>query len=109
MALHACYSVRGTDPAREWFVSGTELAYGAVQPAPCTQRQSFWYATPLRACYAMSGTDIANGGSIWLRACYAMPGTDLAYAAISDMRNSAVLTPMLGTEMSYDATSGAQY
>eukprot|EP00961_Rhodomonas_salina_P281621 3804978-Rhodomonas_salina.1 len=30
----------------------------------------------LRACYAMSGTDLACGG-ICLRACYATPGTDL--------------------------------
>eukprot|EP00961_Rhodomonas_salina_P089434 1202756-Rhodomonas_salina.3 len=35
---------------------------------------------PLRACYAMSGTDLPNGANR-LRACYAVSGTDLAYAA----------------------------
>eukprot|EP00961_Rhodomonas_salina_P107605 1448719-Rhodomonas_salina.2 len=44
------------------------LLFGAfyqkkVKPAIC-----------LRACYAMSGTDLAYGGT-----CYAMSGTDLAY------------------------------
>eukprot|EP00961_Rhodomonas_salina_P267808 3618292-Rhodomonas_salina.1 len=34
----------------------------------------------LRACYAMSGTDLAYG-AICLRSCYAMSGTDLGYAA----------------------------
>eukprot|EP00961_Rhodomonas_salina_P086422 1161744-Rhodomonas_salina.1 len=31
----------------------------------------------LRACHAVSGTDMANGG-IGLRACYTVPGADLA-------------------------------
>eukprot|EP00961_Rhodomonas_salina_P238586 3224595-Rhodomonas_salina.2 len=66
--------------------SGTERAYGAIG---------------LRACYAMSGTEIASGHStssthrtlplgvrtaryaISLHACYAMSGTDLACAAVA--------------------------
>eukprot|EP00961_Rhodomonas_salina_P210323 2839784-Rhodomonas_salina.2 len=35
----------------------------------------------LRACYAMSGTDLAYG-TVCLRVCYAISGTDLAHAAI---------------------------
>eukprot|EP00961_Rhodomonas_salina_P217265 2935779-Rhodomonas_salina.1 len=36
----------------------------------------------LRACYDVSGTNLACYGSIGLRACYAMPGTETAYNAI---------------------------
>eukprot|EP00961_Rhodomonas_salina_P118643 1597324-Rhodomonas_salina.2 len=45
----------------------------------------------LRACYAMSGTDIAYC-DIALRACYAMSHTDLAYRAISRAMRCPVLT-----------------
>eukprot|EP00961_Rhodomonas_salina_P076282 1023839-Rhodomonas_salina.1 len=37
----------------------------------------------LRACYALSGTDLAYDGVIGLRACYALSGTGRAYACIS--------------------------
>eukprot|EP00961_Rhodomonas_salina_P212800 2874220-Rhodomonas_salina.6 len=39
-----------------------------------------WDGMVLRACYAMSGTDVAYAATC-LRACYAMSGTDLANAA----------------------------
>eukprot|EP00961_Rhodomonas_salina_P112726 1516425-Rhodomonas_salina.1 len=42
----------------------------------------------LRACYAMSGTDLAHA-AICLRARYAMSGTDVAYGA------TALLMPLL--------------
>eukprot|EP00961_Rhodomonas_salina_P174870 2358836-Rhodomonas_salina.4 len=45
----------------------------------------------LRACYAMSGTEIAYS-AICLRACYAMSGTEIADGA-----------NCLGTDMAYDA------
>eukprot|EP00961_Rhodomonas_salina_P217268 2935779-Rhodomonas_salina.4 len=40
-------------------VSGTDLGYAATRVSRC---QRAWYASPcdlLRACYAMSGTDLA--------------------------------------------------
>eukprot|EP00961_Rhodomonas_salina_P155837 2098352-Rhodomonas_salina.2 len=39
-------------------------------------------ASCLRACYAMSGTDLVHG-AVSLRACYAMPCTGLAYGSIA--------------------------
>eukprot|EP00961_Rhodomonas_salina_P232980 3147932-Rhodomonas_salina.1 len=42
-----------------------------------TRARPVRYAIGLRACYAISGTDIAYAATC-LRACYAMPGTDLA-------------------------------
>eukprot|EP00961_Rhodomonas_salina_P304364 3941573-Rhodomonas_salina.6 len=39
-----------------------------------------YVAICLRACYAMSGTDIGYG-AICLRACYGMSGTDIGYGA----------------------------
>eukprot|EP00961_Rhodomonas_salina_P286511 3871306-Rhodomonas_salina.1 len=46
-----------------------DSAWGIVTQARCP--------TPLRACYAMSGTQIAYGAL--LPACYVMSGTDMAY------------------------------
>eukprot|EP00961_Rhodomonas_salina_P053365 715700-Rhodomonas_salina.1 len=48
-------------------------------------------ASCLRACYAVSGTDIAYGTSC-LRACYVMPGTDIGMVLPEDIL-SPVLVP----------------
>eukprot|EP00961_Rhodomonas_salina_P023507 315720-Rhodomonas_salina.1 len=55
------------------------LAHALVQAQDQVQTT---VAISLRACYAMSGTDL-DCGAIGLRACYAMSGTDLAYGATS--------------------------
>eukprot|EP00961_Rhodomonas_salina_P062717 841919-Rhodomonas_salina.1 len=57
-------------------VCGTELAYGATRVCFQAGSSRVRSASPrisLRACYAMSGTDIAYG-AICLRACSAMSG-----------------------------------
>eukprot|EP00961_Rhodomonas_salina_P247423 3343033-Rhodomonas_salina.3 len=96
-------------------MSGTETAYGATswlmlrdklfrigayaatqclrmplpEGMPEPENSSQVCPIPLRACYAMSGTDLAYGFhfsyecfAITLRACCAMSSTDLAYAAM---------------------------
>eukprot|EP00961_Rhodomonas_salina_P235122 3177848-Rhodomonas_salina.11 len=64
-------------------MSGTESGYGATRSGERERGKATGYARAygavLRACYAMSGTEIAQG--IALRVGYAMSGTDLAYAA----------------------------
>eukprot|EP00961_Rhodomonas_salina_P134844 1813766-Rhodomonas_salina.1 len=57
-------------------------------------------AISLRACYAMSGTEIPYG-DISLRACYAMSGTEIRYGAISLRACYA----MSGTEIPYGTIS----
>eukprot|EP00961_Rhodomonas_salina_P005507 74791-Rhodomonas_salina.4 len=72
-------------------MSGTDLAYGAIASTgfgPASGRRAsvsmvlesdlVQTATSLRACYAMSGTELAYG----LRTPYAISGTDLAYGAM---------------------------
>eukprot|EP00961_Rhodomonas_salina_P225432 3047881-Rhodomonas_salina.2 len=54
-------------------------------PGGCTEDRSALqvsYATCLRACYAVSGTAIANG-AICLRAHYAVSGTDTACGTVA--------------------------
>eukprot|EP00961_Rhodomonas_salina_P143496 1930966-Rhodomonas_salina.2 len=51
---------------------------------------AIWYAIGLRACYAVSSTDMPYG-SIGLRACYAMSGTDLPCGAT---RTNDLLFPL---------------
>eukprot|EP00961_Rhodomonas_salina_P154159 2076502-Rhodomonas_salina.1 len=73
-------------------------------------------AISLRACYAMSGTDIGYI-AIGLRTCYAMSGTELAYATCPVrcpvLRQRTVVKSamclracyaMSGTDMAYAAT-----
>eukprot|EP00961_Rhodomonas_salina_P255356 3451114-Rhodomonas_salina.6 len=72
--------------------SGTELAYGATRgPATADGLGGTESAICLRACYAMSGTDLAYGtmSAICLRASYAISGTDLAYGAIRSRKRIA--------------------
>eukprot|EP00961_Rhodomonas_salina_P092859 1249926-Rhodomonas_salina.1 len=60
----------------------------------------------LRACYAISGTDIAYG-AVRLRACYAIPGTNLAYGAIRLLAYAFGLRAcyaMSSTDLAYGAT-----
>eukprot|EP00961_Rhodomonas_salina_P139218 1873633-Rhodomonas_salina.1 len=56
-------------------------------------------ATCLRACYAMSGTDIAYGATC-LRACYAVSGTDMAHGAVC----LGACYAMSGTDIAYGGT-----
>eukprot|EP00961_Rhodomonas_salina_P014396 193116-Rhodomonas_salina.2 len=62
-------------------MSGTDLGYGATRELRC--RWLVQSAIRLRACYAMSGTEIAYGAisprDTRLCACYAMSGTEIAY------------------------------
>eukprot|EP00961_Rhodomonas_salina_P182604 2465101-Rhodomonas_salina.2 len=51
--------------------SGTDLAYGVICRRPATQCPVRRYAISLRACYVMSGTEIAYGLRC-LCACYAV-------------------------------------
>eukprot|EP00961_Rhodomonas_salina_P239794 3239419-Rhodomonas_salina.2 len=63
-------------------MSGTDIAYAAMR-ALCDVRPHFALragAICLRACYAMSSTDISCG-AIGLRACYKTSGTDAVYGA----------------------------
>eukprot|EP00961_Rhodomonas_salina_P083016 1115479-Rhodomonas_salina.2 len=74
MLLGVGNAVCGTDlgyAARPSPVAHHQLPAGLKQPGPIS----------LRACYALSGTDLACGAGIYLRACYALSGTDLAHAA----------------------------
>eukprot|EP00961_Rhodomonas_salina_P171013 2305774-Rhodomonas_salina.3 len=111
MGLRACYAMSGTDLAYG-VTSGVRLSgaceerkrwRGTAPPPICLgtcyamsvgekhvlmQPCQVPYPSGLRACYAMSGTDLAYA-AICLRACYAvsgtdlaMPGTDLAYAVM---------------------------
>eukprot|EP00961_Rhodomonas_salina_P245193 3313147-Rhodomonas_salina.1 len=57
-------------------------------------------AISLRACYAMSCTDVMFG-TIGLRACYALPGTDILHAATT--------YAMPGTERAYGGSSRRSY
>eukprot|EP00961_Rhodomonas_salina_P271116 3663327-Rhodomonas_salina.1 len=67
-------------------MSGTNLAYAALLQSQCYgsayRLLRSLRGSSLRACYAMSGTDLARG-SILLRAFYTVSGTDLAYGATS--------------------------
>eukprot|EP00961_Rhodomonas_salina_P109396 1472694-Rhodomonas_salina.2 len=64
-------------------IPGTDCAYHATR----TQPPLLGSPLPilLRACYAMSGTDVGYAATaylpIWLRTCHAMSGTDVGYAA----------------------------
>eukprot|EP00961_Rhodomonas_salina_P105977 1427229-Rhodomonas_salina.2 len=77
-------------------MSGTDVGYGATRTYGSAgksgrsrrilPRRKKRCAICLRACYAMSSTDLAYGTAyaataIWLRAWHAMCGTDLAYGA----------------------------
>eukprot|EP00961_Rhodomonas_salina_P174842 2358474-Rhodomonas_salina.8 len=55
-------------------MSGTELAYAATRPLLSTYRPS----------YRQQAEQV--GSPISLRACYAMSGTDIAYGTIPAMR-----------------------
>eukprot|EP00961_Rhodomonas_salina_P099265 1334985-Rhodomonas_salina.7 len=84
-AKSAHYAKSGTDPAYHtiprYAIPGTDLAYRTSRVV--RSRTSWLDHNPgigLRACFAMSGTDLANV-SISLRACYAISSTDLAYGA----------------------------
>eukprot|EP00961_Rhodomonas_salina_P151443 2038507-Rhodomonas_salina.1 len=108
----ACYAMSGTDIAC-YAMSGTDLAYAATtrlqtlvnfceqaaSPSLCcyarATRCPVKPASCLRESYAMSGTDLAYGLSVYamsgteiacsatgLQVRYAMPGTDLAYEAV---------------------------
>eukprot|EP00961_Rhodomonas_salina_P223757 3025635-Rhodomonas_salina.1 len=81
-----------------------------------TSTSHFWVnsAICLRACYAMSGTDIVYG-AIYPRVCYAMSGcyailgTELAYAAMRCLiLSSRMVLPRVrcyqSTELAYAAT-----
>eukprot|EP00961_Rhodomonas_salina_P187391 2529848-Rhodomonas_salina.1 len=68
----------------------------------------YWHSAMVRACYAVSGTDIGAGarrrgrrGSrsepICLRACYAVSGTDISLRACYAVS---------GTEIAYGGTAG---
>eukprot|EP00961_Rhodomonas_salina_P167273 2254297-Rhodomonas_salina.3 len=75
-------------------MSGTDIGYA-------TTRKRHWLqwvgsAIFLRACCAMSGTDLGHG-AIHLRTYYAVCSTDLAYDATTCYW-------MCGTELAYDAT-----
>eukprot|EP00961_Rhodomonas_salina_P132453 1782492-Rhodomonas_salina.3 len=102
MLLRAAYAKSGTDVAQ----SGTDIAHGAYWLWQSSTDSAYgarvrgvpkWTGSAppigLRACYAMSGTKLAQDGRptrllrhvrspIDLRACYSMSGTDVAYAAI---------------------------
>eukprot|EP00961_Rhodomonas_salina_P183139 2472361-Rhodomonas_salina.1 len=67
---------------------------------PITRATSGRSATCLRACYALSGTDLAHGATC-LRACYALSGTDLACTCIG-LRACYALS---GTDLAYAATA----
>eukprot|EP00961_Rhodomonas_salina_P068500 919417-Rhodomonas_salina.3 len=41
------------------------------------------FASCLRACYAMSGTNFTDVATVSVHVCYAMSGTDIAYGATS--------------------------
>eukprot|EP00961_Rhodomonas_salina_P073203 983480-Rhodomonas_salina.2 len=78
-------------------MSGTDLVYGATSRRASPTEQ---VAISLRACYAMSGTDLAND-DVSLCACYAMSGTEIAYGAIS----LRACYTMPSTDLAYGATS----
>eukprot|EP00961_Rhodomonas_salina_P106292 1431500-Rhodomonas_salina.1 len=100
IVLRACYARRGTDMLSAYAVCGTAKAYGtSYLPTRCAVLRQ--HMAP-RACYAMSGTEIAYGSllhahwrryrpeagtAILLRARYAMSGTDIAYAATRALCN----------------------
>eukprot|EP00961_Rhodomonas_salina_P132036 1777522-Rhodomonas_salina.1 len=79
---------------------GTDLGYAATRRSPLVPNAptGVHSANSLRACYAMSGTDLGYA-AIGLRACYAMSGTDLAYATIG----LCVCYAMSGTDLAYAA------
>eukprot|EP00961_Rhodomonas_salina_P217503 2939316-Rhodomonas_salina.2 len=58
------------------------LPIGNREIAPWSRGWYYPALPPLRACYAMSGTDLAYTATP-LRACYAMSVSDLAYAAMA--------------------------
>eukprot|EP00961_Rhodomonas_salina_P300895 3940251-Rhodomonas_salina.3 len=68
-------------PPRWYYPSILQRPYNAVSGpnfgyAP-TRSDCYSTGTVSRACYAMSGTDVAYGCAISLRSCYAVSGTDL--------------------------------
>eukprot|EP00961_Rhodomonas_salina_P132918 1789252-Rhodomonas_salina.7 len=91
-AVAVCCPVSGTDieyaAPCPVLTSCTVLlsAYAPDPPCPAAGGQrglsASWYTICLRACYAMSGTDIAYAAAISLCACYTMYGTELAYAML---------------------------
>eukprot|EP00961_Rhodomonas_salina_P042438 570295-Rhodomonas_salina.1 len=60
-------------------VSIPVLSLTCVHAVHRMRSQASISAISLRACYVISGTDMAFG-AICLRACYAMPGTELAWS-----------------------------
>eukprot|EP00961_Rhodomonas_salina_P174838 2358474-Rhodomonas_salina.4 len=82
MLLRICYAKSGTDASgcrakTDDFHARVVFRYDG--DATWLPRHS---GPPLRASYAMSGTELASG-TIPLRASYAMSGTDIPYAAVS--------------------------
>mgnify|MGYP003687928947 CR=1 FL=1 len=81
MSLRPTYGMSGTDVAR-----GTASVAATIDSSRSSKSHKMNLrvssAIPLRACYAMPGTDKAYA-AICLRFCCAMSGTDLAYAATS--------------------------
>eukprot|EP00961_Rhodomonas_salina_P013290 178554-Rhodomonas_salina.1 len=78
-------------------MSGTDIAYNATRHS--WQPSLVSDAVSLRACYAMSGTDVQHGATN-LHSCYAMFGTDVQYGAT----NLRACYAMLGTDVPYAAT-----
>eukprot|EP00961_Rhodomonas_salina_P301817 3940624-Rhodomonas_salina.6 len=73
-------------------MSGTDIRDLQHRPEMCSY---FWFssrqvATSLRACYAMSGTEVAYG-DVCVRACYAMSGTHLAENVLSEYGITTVM------------------
>eukprot|EP00961_Rhodomonas_salina_P303054 3941078-Rhodomonas_salina.6 len=110
-----CYAMSGTEVAygmtREKRKLHEEVsAYGCAMRCPVLRKRmvlcgvrfpslSAWrgrnqVSISLRACYAMSGTDIAYG-AISLRACYAMSGTGTFLSAYPFATRRPVLTQRL--------------
>eukprot|EP00961_Rhodomonas_salina_P206922 2793416-Rhodomonas_salina.1 len=74
-------------------------AYALPMACPAlTWRLAYALAVSLRACYAMSGTDLLNG-AIGLRASYAMSGTNTAHGAIG-LRARYVQCPVQSSVLS---------
>eukprot|EP00961_Rhodomonas_salina_P143931 1937306-Rhodomonas_salina.2 len=77
-------------------MSGTDLAYAATRFLR-KRFEAHRFATCLRACYAMSGTDLVFA----VVRCYAMSGTDQAYAVLRCYAMSG--TSVCCTTVQFDA------
>eukprot|EP00961_Rhodomonas_salina_P065297 878452-Rhodomonas_salina.4 len=74
--------VRPCLPTGRYAMSGTERGYAATRSMAMHAwgLRSMFAQVPisLPACYAVSGTDIAQSATC-LRSCYAQPGPDIVY------------------------------